>query len=93
MPGKERSQYQKSVISDYYANLDSIMLAKISELVTELYLAETPKRKDQLWQRAEKAMMKLKIKPAIIRNILKHRTPVILAKNLEDWLNADNKRK
>lgn len=93
MPGKEHSQYQKSVISGYYANLDSIMLAKISELVTELYLAQTPKRKDQLWQRAEKAMLKLKIKPAIIRHILEHRSPEILAKNLEDWLSTDNKKR
>ena len=92
MPGKQHSQYQKSVISGYYANLDTIMLAKISELVTELYLAQTPKRKDQLWQRAEKAMLKLKIKPAIIQHILKRRNPEILAKNLEDWLIADNKK-
>jgi len=92
MPGKEHSQYQKSVISGYYANLDAIMLGKIGELVTELYLAETPKRRDQLWKRAEKAMTKLKIKPAIIQHILERKDPKILAKNLEDWLNAGKKR-
>ncbi len=93
MPGKEHSRYQKSVISGYYANLDSIMLAKLGELVTDLYLAETQKRSEQLWKRAEKAMMKLKIKPAIIRHILKSEKPEILAKNLEDWLSADNKKR
>jgi len=92
MPGKDHSEYQKSVISGYYANLDTIMLGKLSELVTELYLAETQKRKDQLWQRAEKAMLKLKIRPAIIRHIIQRKDPQILAKNLQDWLNADNKK-
>lgn len=93
MPGKDHSDYQKSLISGYYANLDSIMLGKLGELVTELYLAETQKRKDQLWQRAEKAMLKLKIKPAIIRHIIRRKDPKILAKNLQDWLSTDNRKK
>lgn len=93
MPGKDHSEYQKSVISGYYANLDTIMLGKLSELVTELYLAETQKRKDQLWQRAEKAMLKLKIRPAIIRHIIERKDPQILAKNLEDWLSTNNKKR
>jgi len=93
MPGKDHSEYQKSVISGYYANLDTIMLGKLSELVTELYLAETQKRKDQLWQRAEKAMLKLKIRPAIIRHIIQRKDPKILAKNLQDWLSTDNKKR
>ena len=93
MPGKDHSDYQKSLISGYYANLDAIMLGKLSELVTELYLAETQKRKDQLWQRAEKAMLKLKIKPPIIRHIIQRKDPKILAKNLQDWLSTDNKKR
>jgi hypothetical protein len=93
MPGKDYSEHQKSVISGYYANLDAIMLAKLSELVSELYLAQTPTRKSQLWIRAEKAMLKLKIAPAIIRHIIERKDPQILAKNLQDWLSADNKKR
>lgn len=93
MPGKDYSEHQKSVISGYYANLDTIMLAKLSELVSELYLAQTPTRKSQLWIRAEKAMLKLKIAPAIIRHIIERKDPQILAKNLQDWLSADNKKR
>lgn len=92
MPGKDHSDYQNSVISGYYANLDAIMLGKLSELVTELYLAETQERKDQLWQRAEKAMLKLKIRPAIVRHIIQRKDPKTLAKNLQDWLSTDNKK-
>ena len=46
MGKNERSQYQQSVISGYYKNLDSIMLQKLSELVSELYLAETKAKHD-----------------------------------------------
>ena len=40
MAKNERSIYQKEVISRYYENLDTIMLGKLGELVTDLYLAE-----------------------------------------------------
>ncbi len=80
-----RSDHQKSVISGYYDNLDTIMLNKLSELVSELYLAETTAKKERLWQRAEKAMIKLKIKPAIIDHIMQKRDAQILAKNLQEW--------
>jgi hypothetical protein len=85
MAKNEYSDYQKKVISDYYSNLDTIMLQKISELVTELYLADTDTKKDRLWQRVQKAMAKMKIPPAIIEHIMQRRDPVILAKNLQDW--------
>ena len=50
MTKKEYSQYQKSVISGYYGNLDTIMLGKLGELVTELYLADSQAKKDRLWR-------------------------------------------
>ena len=91
MAKKEYSQYQKSVISGYYNNLDTIMLGKLSELVTELYLAGTKAKKDRLWQRAQTAMIKLKVPPAIIDHIMEKQDVEILAKNLQDWLG--NKKK
>ncbi len=69
------------------------MLQKLGELVTELYLAETQARQDRLWQRAHKAMVKLKIPPAIIDHIMKKQDVEILAKNLQDWQGGKNKGK
>jgi len=86
MTAKERSHYQQQVISKYYDNLDTIMLNKLSELVTDLYLADTPTKKDRLWDRAQKAMMNLKIPQAIINHIMQKKSVEILAKNLQDWL-------
>lgn len=88
---KEYSDYQRKVISRYYDNLDTIMLTKLQELVSQLYLAEGPAKQAQLWKRVHKAMLKLKVKPAIIEHIMNKKDVVILAKNLEDWLTASKK--
>jgi hypothetical protein len=86
MAKQEYSKYQQEVISQYYKNLDSIMLQKLSELVSDLYLADSPEKLDKLWDRVHKSMLKLKIPPAIISHIMQKRSVEILAKNLQDWL-------
>lgn len=85
MTKKEYSKYQKTVISGYYNNLDTIMLQKLGELVTELYLADTQAKKDRLWDRVHKAMVKLKVSPAIIDHIMKKQNVETLARNLQEW--------
>ncbi len=86
MGKNEYSQHQQTIISGYYKNLDTIMLQKLSELVTDLYLADTKAKQDRLWQRAHKAMIKLKIRPATIAHIMEKQDVQVLAKNLQDWL-------
>ena len=92
MEKSEYSQYQNNLISQYYNNLDTIMLQKLGELVTELYLAETPAKKDRLWQRVHRAMKNLKIPPKIIEHIMAKKDAEILAKNLRDWLEKNPKK-
>jgi hypothetical protein len=83
---QEYSNYQKKVIQNYYQHKDTIVLTRLQELVTELYLAETPAKKKRLWQQVEKALTKLKIKPTIKSRILETQDVKILAKNLNEWL-------
>lgn len=91
MAKQQHSSHQKKIIANYYDNLDTIMLTKLQELVTELYLADSEQKQDRLWERAHKAMVKIKIKPALIDHIMKQRLATTLAKNVEDWLRASNK--
>jgi hypothetical protein len=86
MAKQERTNYQNKVISRYYENLDTITLTKLQELVTELYLAETPAQKDRLWLRVEKALTKMKVSPAIAAHLLEKKDVRLLAENLNDWL-------
>ena len=93
MAKDEYSEYQKAVISGYYANLDTIMLDKLASLVSELYLVETEEKEKLLWQKARKAMEKLNIPEAIINHITKKQDVEILAKNLQDWLKTPKRKK
>ena len=86
MAKQEYSNYQKKVIQNYYENLDTIALTRLQELVTDLYLADTDAKKKKLWQQVEKALTKLKIKPAIKGRILETQDIKILAQNLQEWL-------
>ncbi|MCP4707511.1 MAG: hypothetical protein GY869_02710 [Planctomycetes bacterium] len=91
MSKQEFSKHQQNVIRRYYENLDTIKLNQLQELVTELYLAQNSKKEDKLWERAEKAMQQLKIKPGIIEHIMQKRQVEILALNLQDWLKLSRK--
>ncbi|MFZ0033484.1 MAG: hypothetical protein WAK60_00670 [Sedimentisphaerales bacterium] len=91
MADREYSSYQRDVISRYYGNLDTIMLNKLQELVSQLYLANSKPKQEKLWERVHKAMLKLKIRPAIIEHIMNKKDVVVLAKNLEDWLGTSKK--
>ena len=86
MSAKEYSKHQQKVIKRYYDNLDTIKLQKLQELVTDLYLAKDTPKEDKLWERAEKAMRQLKIKPKIIEHIMVKRSVEVLAENLKDWM-------
>jgi len=86
MAKKEYSKYQQDVIGRYYENLDTIMLQKLQELVTELYLAKDTPKEDKLWQRVQQAMVKLKIPKEIVTHIMVKRDVMILAKKIKKWL-------
>jgi len=86
MAKREYTSYQKKAISNYYQNLDRIALQRLQELVTELYLAETDKKRNRLWDQVQKAIGHLKVSPVIAEHILKTKDVQVLAKNLQDWL-------
>jgi len=80
------SRYQKKVVDRYYEHRDDIMVNKLSELVGELYLAESDKKRETLWKRAETAMRNLKWKDADIAKMMTQRKPELLAAQLKEWL-------
>ncbi len=92
MARQDYSRHQKKIIERYYDNLDTIMLTRLQELATEIYLAEGKTKKlDQLWDRVAKAMDNMKIPGDVQQHILEKRSPEILAKNIEDWLRHSGK--
>ncbi|NOX56739.1 MAG: hypothetical protein GXP27_20310 [Planctomycetes bacterium] len=80
----EYSDYQKDVIRRYYENRDQIDEQRLSELVTNLYLATSEKKKAQLWQRAEELMRRLNVPESRVEHIVRTADPAILAAVVED---------
>jgi len=72
------SKHQQGIIKRYYENIDQITLQKLSELVTDLYLAEGKKR-DKLWQTAVGHMEKLGVPKDCIDHILGRKDATLLA--------------
>jgi hypothetical protein len=76
--GQHLSSYQKGIVNRYYEHHDTILITRLSEIVSELYLAEG-KAAEKHWARAEKALAASKMQPAKFEGILKKRDVVKLA--------------
>lgn len=83
---KDFTPHQKKIVERYYDHRDAIMLTKLQEIASELYLATTPAAQKRLWKRAESAMNALKIAPAQVQHIVSQGRPELLANHLRDWL-------
>lgn len=81
----ERSKYQQKIIKNYYDNREAISLQRLSELVTELYLAEGKARERQ-WKNILAALEKLKVPQSRIDHLVKQDNPALVAKLVEELL-------
>ncbi|MDR3234308.1 MAG: hypothetical protein LBT46_11710 [Planctomycetaceae bacterium] len=79
---RDRTPYQEKIIKRYYNNRDALMQQKLTELVTELYLAEGKKRQ-QIWKRITVALVNIGVDAAQIENIAAADDAAQLAKFLE----------
>ena len=81
----KRSSYQQRVIHNYYQNQGAILLQRLGDLVTDLYLAEGQARA-RLWKRVALTLEKLKLPPEQVRHVLASDNPALLAKLLKELL-------
>ena len=86
MSKHDYSKHQQKIIDRYYEHFDTIMLQKLQELVTDLFLAKNTPKEDKLWERVEKAMVNLKVPPKIHEHIMLKRSVEVLAQNVNDWM-------
>jgi hypothetical protein len=75
--------HQQKIIKRYYQNFDSIKHQRLSELATDLYLAEGKKR-DRLWTQVEQALRKLEFPEPRIAHLLEKRDPALLVGILQE---------
>lgn len=69
--------HQQKIVKRYYKNLDTIQLQRLSELATDLYLAEG-KAKDRLWTRVQQILTKVEFPASRIEHLMSKRDPALL---------------
>ncbi len=83
MADRDFSAYQQKVIKRYYDNKDQIDEQRLSELVTNLYLAPS-KKQAKMWESAEELMTRMKIPAARIAHVMQVKDAAVLAKVVEE---------
>ena len=82
---RQYSKYQQKQIKNFYDNREAVGLQRLSELVTELYLAEGKKRARQ-WDYIVAALAKLGMKEDRIQHLREQDDPQVLAKVVEEYM-------
>ncbi len=76
--------YQKGIINRYFEHKDTIMLTRLSELVSELYLSEGEVKVRKAWESAAGALTHLGVDPATVRKVCEPRDLKALAQLVDD---------
>jgi hypothetical protein len=81
----KRSAYQQRVIRNYYKNQDAILMQRLGDLVTDLYLAQG-KARTRLWKRVADTLAKLKLPNARVQHVVQSDNPALVADVLKELL-------
>jgi hypothetical protein len=65
----ELTKYQQKIVKNYYDNLDTALVQRLGEQVTDLYLAEGKKRA-KLWETVGKSLGKLGVPQSRIDRVV-----------------------
>jgi len=84
----ELTKYQQSIVKNYYENLDTALLQRLGEQVTDLYLSEGKKR-EKLWQSITTSLAKLGVPKSRIDTVHKSDDARKLAALLQELLAKD----
>ncbi len=81
----KHSSYQQRAIRNYYENQGNILLQRLGDLVTDLYLAEGQARV-RLWKRVAETLAKLKVPPKRVQHLVAGDNPALLVDLLKELL-------
>ena len=81
----KRSSYQQRVIRNYYENQGAILMQRLGDLVTHLYLAQGQARA-RLWKRVATTLEKLKLPKDRVQHLVASDNPALVANVLKELL-------
>ena len=79
----DRTPYQQQVIRSYYRNRRALALQKLSEHVTELYLAQGAARRRR-WHYIQQALRQLQVPQSRIDHLRRQDDPALLARLVKE---------
>ena len=71
--GDHFTPHQKGIVKRYYEHKDALMVQKLGEIVSDLYLCENEKKAELLWERAHKALMNAEANRVRVEKLMKDR--------------------
>lgn len=80
MAKQDLSRHQEGIVKRYYQNHDTIQSNKLSDLVSELWLAEDEKTQTKLWGKAQVALMRMGVDATRVGAVVAKRDMEALAK-------------
>ncbi|MHC4878217.1 MAG: hypothetical protein ACYTGL_17330 [Planctomycetota bacterium] len=83
MAKQEYSRYQQGVIKRYYENREQIDEQRLSELVTNLFLA-SGKKQEKMWEQARELMERMNVPKSRIEHVISSGDPTVLAEVVKD---------
>lgn len=79
MNRQDFSRHQQGIVKRYYEHQETIQSNRLSDLVSELWLAEDTKTQDKLWGKAQVALMRLNIDARKVADVVNRRDLKALA--------------
>ncbi|ODS34263.1 MAG: hypothetical protein SCARUB_00637 [Candidatus Scalindua rubra] len=81
---KGYTEYQKKVIKNYYDNKDLRLVQKLGELVSNLYVETSEKKKETGWKKIKKMLTDLKVHHGEIEYLTKDKNLSLISKKLDE---------
>ena len=84
MNEKGYTKYQQKAIRNFYDNKDIRLVQKLGELVSNLYLETSDKKKETGWKKIKKMLTDLKTHPGEVEYLTKDKSLSIISKKLDE---------
>lgn len=91
MANRDYSPHQQKIIKRFYENREAIDDQRLSELVTNLYLA-TGRKQAKMWETAEQIMNRMELPQTRIDHVMESKDPAVLARIVEELQNGKLRR-
>ncbi len=81
---KGYTEHQRKVIKNFYDNKDLRLIQKLGELVSNLYVETSEKKKETGWKRIKKMLTDLKVHPHEVEYLTKDKDLSMISKKLSE---------